>query len=155
MPPFDRLIHWGAGVLLDPPARRPPLPAFHARLAASGAKLDRRLESLPDRPANRRRLSHIVGIERWGQRRLRAALGEPLLGDEYDSYRPPSTCTWAELRTEFSATRRLTLDLITALDPAEPSTGLKIPHNGFGPLTVRAWLRYLDLHANIEAMKLK
>jgi hypothetical protein len=44
--------------------------------------------------------------------------------------------------------------LARQLEPAIAS-GVKVPHNQFGSLTMRSWLRYLDMHANLEAKKLK
>ena len=43
-----------------------------------------------DTPMNRQKAAHVIGIERWGQQRLRAALTParaPVM-DEYDGYRP-------------------------------------------------------------------
>ncbi len=96
----------------------------------------------------------LDGLERWGQSRLRVALGEPLLMDEYDVYRPPRAAGWAELQDAFHSTRQQTVALAGQLDQAV-TNGVKVPHNQFGLLTVRSWLRYLDIHANMEAKKLR
>ncbi len=124
------------------------------RLALSGRKLERTLTSAADTPANRRLVSHIVGIERWGQSRLRVALGAPLVRDEYDSYRPPRDADWPALQAAFAATRDETVALTRQL--AAPLTQeVAVLHNQFGPLRLRAWLRYLDMHASWEAKKLR
>lgn len=124
------------------------------RLELDGRTLERTFAATQDNEHNRRLLSHITGIERWGQSRLRVALGEPLVMDEYDGYRPAAAASWAELQDAFHDTRQQTVVLAGQLDQAIAS-GVKVPHNQFGPLTVRSWLRYLDIHANMEAKKLK
>lgn len=124
------------------------------KLDVSGGRLQRTFAAAQDSPQNCRLLSHIVGIERWGQSRLRVALGAPLVRDEYDGYRPPRAATWAELQDTFSATRQETVALsrqLAQFDLAE----LTVPHNQFGGLTVRSWLCYLDMHASWEAKKLR
>jgi hypothetical protein len=74
--------------------------------------------------------------------------------DEYDGYRPPREATWFALQDAFRTTRQETVALARQLDQAV-AAGVKAPHNQFGPLTIRSWLRYLDMHANLEAKKLK
>jgi len=44
----------------------------------------------------------VIGIERWGQRRLRMLLGEPPVSDEYDSYRPGEDLSMPALRDAFT-----------------------------------------------------
>ncbi len=122
------------------------------RLELDGRKLERTFAASKDNEPNRRLLSHITGIERWGQSRLRAALGEPLIMDEYDGYRPPREAGWPELQAAFRSTRQQTVELASQLEPAI-AAGVKVPHNQYGPLSVRSWLRYLDMHANLEAEK--
>ena len=122
------------------------------RLEMDGRKLEHTFAAAKDTDYNRKLLSHITGIERWGQSRLRVALGEPLAMDEYDGYRPPREASWAELQEAFRSTRQQTVALAGKLDPAI-AAGVKVPHNQHGPLTVRSWLRYLDMHATWEAEK--
>lgn len=122
------------------------------RLELDGRKLERIFAATKDSESNRRLLSHITGIERWGQSRLRAGLGEPLVMDEYDGYRPPRAASWAELQEAFHSARQQTVALAGQLEPAV-AAGAKIPHNQFGPLSVRSWLRYLNMHANLETRK--
>ena len=121
------------------------------RLAASGRALEAKWAGMSDTSEHRRLLRHIVGIERWGQSRLRVALGAPLAMDEYDDYQPPADAAWSELQAAFRDTRQQTIDLARQLIPAKAD--VKIPHNQFGKLTISSWLRYLDLHANMEAKK--
>jgi hypothetical protein len=139
---------------LEMPFRNLSAAQMAQRLERDGRTLERTFAAARDNEHNRRLLSHITGIERWGQSRLRVALGEPLVMDEYDGYRPPREASWAELQDAFRSTRQQTVALAGQLDQAIAS-GVKVPHNQFGPLTVRSWLRYLDIHANMEAKKLR
>lgn len=124
-------------------------------LAASGAKLKERMVASADTPANCRQLRHIIGLERWGQRRMRVALGEPFINDEMDGYQPPVDLSLAELIDVFLNTRDETVQLARrcAADPRAESTLVR--HNQLGPLSIRGWLQYLDLHANLEARRLR
>lgn len=151
-----RLFHFGAQIVLERPVQTMSLDAQRAALQASGERLAFVLGALHDSPAHRRLLRHIIGIERWGQKRLCSVLGGPLLHDEYLPYAPSPGRTWEELQVDFRETRRGTLGLIEALREAGPAVMCcPIPHNQFGMLTPKAWLRYLDLHANGEMLKMK
>jgi len=150
----DSLTGLISGLLLDRPWKNKSADQVAEALALSGRKLERTFAAAPDRAENRRLLSHIIGIERWGQNRLRVALGAPLVMDEYDGYRPPQEATWEDLQAAFGQTRQETVALASQFGPALASSS-PIPHNQFGPLTVRSWLRYLDVHASLEAKKLK
>ncbi len=149
------IMNAGAGLVLERPTRRKSLPELAEALAKSAQKVEASLAKLPDSAMNRRVLSHIIGIERWGQSRLRVFLGEPLVMDEYDGYRPPRDASWDELRQAFTDTRRRTIELVHQLQAAASPLDKKVPHNQFGPLTCRAWLRYLDIHARSEARKMR
>jgi hypothetical protein len=123
-------------------------------LQASGQKLQGRFGSCSDVPRNRQVLSHIIGIERWGQRRLRVALDDPFEMDEYNAYRPARETDWTTLQTMFAATRRETIRLIGLIERAGVADR-RILHNMYGDLTVRGWLKYLLVHADAEAMKMR
>ncbi|MEO8167117.1 MAG: hypothetical protein ABI623_02660, partial [bacterium] len=56
---------------------------------ASGAAVAERMARAADTPGNRDVAAHIIGIERWGARRLRTALGDVALADEYESLNNP------------------------------------------------------------------
>jgi hypothetical protein len=150
----DTLAGTISGLVLEWPLKDKDLGEVAKELDLAGGRLKHAFASAKDNPDNRRLLSHIVGIERWGQNRLHAALGEPLAMDEYDGYRPPREASWPALQDAFAETRRQTVALAQALGEAAIGD-VKIPHNQFGPLSVRSWLRYLDMHANLEAKKLK
>jgi hypothetical protein len=139
---------------LEQPFRRLTAEQMAERLELNGRTLERTFAAAKDSEHNRRLLSHITGIERWGQNRLQVALGAPLTMDEYDGYRPPREAGWAELQDAFRSTRQQTAALARQLGPAVEA-GVRVPHNQFGPLTLRSWLRYLDIHANMEAKKLR
>lgn len=134
--------------------RRRSLTEMMVALQASGQKLQRRFGGCPDVPRNRQVLSHIVGIERWGQRRLRVALGDPFEMDEYNAYRPARETDWATLQTMFTETRRETIRLIGLIERAGV-VDMRVRHNMYGDLTVRGWLKYLLVHADAEALKMR
>jgi len=139
---------------LERPFRNLPAEQMAERLELDGRTLERTFAAATDSPHNRQLLSHVSGIERWGQSRLQVALGAPLALDEYDGYRPAREASWAELQDAFHSTRQQTVALARQLGPAVEA-GVHVPHNQFGLLTLRSWLRYLDIHANMEAKKLR
>ncbi len=141
--------------LLERPGQKWTMSAWGEKLAESGVKIERRLEKAPDSERNRQVLSHIVGIELWGQSRLRVSLGEPFKEDEYDSYRPSRSRTWEQLKAEFRLTRKKTVALAEALDDQQVDQFMKVKHNQYGMITLGAWLRYLDMHANLESKRIK
>lgn len=150
----DTLTGAASNLVLEQPFKNKDMVAIAQELDLAGGRLKRTFAAANDNPDNCRLLSHIVGIERWGQSRLRVALGEPLTMDEYDSYRPPREATWPVLQDAFSETRQQTVAVVQALGKANVAD-VKVPHNQFGPLSMRSWLRYLNMHANLEAKKLK
>jgi hypothetical protein len=150
----ENLFQSAAPLVLDPPLFRPSLEQVRLRMKKSGDKIKQRLSAARATPENCRQLSHIIGIERWGQHRLQVAFGEPPLMDEYDDYRPAPDHTWNELLADFTTTRAATLENIRKLEAANPPATLRIHHHEFGDLSIRGWLRYLDMHANRETRKL-
>ena len=54
-----------------------------------------------------------------------------------------------------ASTRAASVDLARRLHPRPPSDDLTIAHNSLGPLTAKAWLRYLIHHADLESRKLR
>jgi hypothetical protein len=121
-------------------------------LQTSTETLSKYFASVTDNETARKWLNHIIGIERWGQRRLRVALGEPFVRDEYDGYRPPRETTWAQLQNDFRTTRAETAALAQRLrDKAE----VRIEHNTWGNFTVRGWLRYLYMHATLHKLQIR
>ena len=140
-------------LMIELPAKRQPIAELVRALETEGDRLNVRLQSINDSTNNVQQLRHIIGIERWGQRRLRVALGETPLADEYDAYQPAADTPWPALREEFAATRNQTIDLARQL-AAQGATTL-VRHNMFGPISIKGWLYYLKTHAKRESMRLR
>ena len=138
--------------MLEGPVKKLSIPELSSQLGQSGNQLTERLATCGDTQVNRRQLSHLIGIERWGQRRLRVAIGEPYLDEEYDHYCPSLEKTWDELISEWKNTRQTSITMTKEISELNSK---KILHNQFGPLSVKAWLRYLDVHASSEGRKIK
>ena len=122
-------------------------------LARGGATVEQRVAAVSDTPRNRKQLGHVITIERWGCQRLRSALGEPLVLDESDQYAPSENLTKTGLLKEWMLARRATMLLAADLQTLPEST--TVVHNQFGPLSLRAWIRYLTSHANMESKRLR
>jgi hypothetical protein len=143
------------GMLLERPAQKLTLDELAAQLESSGAKLTQRYATAADAESNREHLRHIVGIERWGQGRLKVFLGAPLEMDEHDAYCPADDLGWAALQDEFTTTRAKTVALARELAAAKLDTSPTVPHNQYGKLSAYAWLHYLDTHANLESERIE
>jgi len=113
------------------------------------------LANKPDTPENRQQMRHVIGIERWGQRRLKTMSGEPAIHDEYDGYQPEETLDLAALRAEFSTVRAETLTIVDAIQEKGVADTATANHNGMGDVSLRMWLRYLTMHANFESKRVK
>lgn len=120
-------------------------------LEASGGEMDRRIEGKPDTPGNREAIAHWVGIERWGQRRLKVALGEPFVQDTYHPYRPDKEDGVEALRKAFAETREEAVALARRLASEGVDPDRTIRHNDLGDLSVRGWLAYLIQHPEQES----
>lgn len=119
-------------------------------LEASGRAMLERLAAASDTPAHRDAIAHWVGIERWGQRRLRVALGEPLLRDGHRPYRPDVATGMEALRRAFVETRADTVALARRLHAAGVDPRRAVPPN-LGDLSVAGWLAYLLQHPEQES----
>lgn len=151
----ETVMDAAACVFIEQPGRSKSLAEWKASLAANAATIDQRAATAKDAVQASKVLRHIAGIERWGQRRLQILLGAPSTRDEYDDYRPGANLTLAEQREFFRQTRADTLVLVDQLQAAGVGDGATAPHNDFGALTARGWLRYLDIHANLESKKFR
>ncbi|MFK7805234.1 MAG: hypothetical protein AB8G95_26620 [Anaerolineae bacterium] len=131
-----------------------PTADLAAELEASGKRnLQQLMEKMPTKH-NYNVLNHLIGIEKWGQQRLRVALGDgAFVLDEHDDYRPRFGLSWNELQDVFSQTRIETLELAERIDAAEKG-GERVLHNDFGEISANHWLHYLRLHANGELWKM-
>lgn len=141
--------------LLERPGQKWTMSAWGEKLTVSGEDLGKKLDKSADSQRNRQVLNHIIGIEKWGQSRLRVGLGEPLKDEEYDTYRPSKSQSWEQLKTEFRITRRKTVALAEELDNKQVNQLATVKHNQYGELSLGAWLRYLHMHANLEAKRIK
>lgn len=144
--------HWMAFLLIELPARRIGMDHLIERLEKSIGLLDRRILAASRRPRNQDILAHMIGIERWGQRHLRIALGESQHLEEYDAFRP-SGKAWNELYDALRSSRQSTVRLSKSLRMAGVDPATPIPHNQFGEISLIGWLYYLNLHANIESLR--
>jgi len=152
---IGRLIGRVLRPIVERQARGRSVGEFAGALERSGQEVAARLQAAPDTSHNREVANHIVGIERWGQRRLRVALGEPPLSDGYRGYRLPEGADMAALRSAFERTRQETVSLVRALDAAKLEPSTRVRHNHLGALSVRGWLAYLEGHAKRESTRIR
>lgn len=124
-------------------------------LRTSGESTARRIGSGADTPKNRQQAAHIIGIERWGEHRLRVAQGETLVVDEYDGYRPAESLSMVELRQAFESARQETITLVSDLQRNRVPLDRKIFHNDAKDLSLRSWFAYLGSHASRESMRIR
>jgi hypothetical protein len=155
MKPTNILMHWGAQLVIEWPVRKLSLSELMAQLEQSAKQISENLGTCSDTINNCHLLGHVIGIERWGQRKLRVALGEPFLVEEYDHYRPSTDSSWDDLKAEWITTRQVTITLAGSLVQANVPSDSKIIHNQYGPLSIKGWLRYLDVHSTGEVKKFK
>jgi hypothetical protein len=143
------------GLLVERPGQKLTLDQHAAQLEKSGDDLAQQFRAAADTADNREKLCHIIGIERWGQRRLQIFLGEQDIQDEYDYYRPCDDLNRDALVEEFLAARQETIVLVRELAQADFDPKMTIPHNQFGRLTVYGWLHYLYNHAKVEGQRVQ
>src|SRR6056297_2309100 len=124
---IQRLIGLFRSTIAERQANAKGFDELAAELEASGRDLDAQLDGVPDTASNREAIAHWVGIERWGQRRLKVALGEPFVEDAYHPYRPDKEEGVEALRQAFAETREETVALTRALAEAgvDPSTTVR------------------------------
>ena len=144
-----------AGLFLEKPAQNKSYAELTQRLEEAEQSIEARLSGKNYTEFNHRVLSHIIGIERWGQSRLRVFLGDPFTQDEYNGYRPARDMPWDELVGQFSATRSETISIGRGLADASVAPDRPVLHNQLGPLSARAWLRYLQTQASREIMQVR
>jgi hypothetical protein len=144
-----------SSVAIKRPARKLSLGDLATKLEDAGRTLELRYGAAMDTPANRETVRHIVGIERWGLRRLEVFLGKEAVEDEFDDYQPSASASWRDLKLAFVNTRRRTVETAHQLDKAKVGDDRTAVHNSQGPLTAREWLYYLRLHADLESRRIK
>jgi hypothetical protein len=136
-------------------ARGKDYPDLLARLQKNEEKSLPRFANAPDAPGNRARASHIIGIENWGQSRLRVLLGKPLVMDEYDGYAPSTDLTTAELAKEFEKTRATTKEIVRELQAKGVSPTATVKHNEIGDISAAGWVVYISAHTGRETNLLR
>ena len=82
---YDAVKWW----MLERPMRGKTGEQIAEILDKSGRKIWEQMQSVPESETNHRIITHVIGIERWSQRRIRVAEGEPFNDEEYTTYRPP------------------------------------------------------------------
>jgi len=155
MQPFKKIFSALYRQMLEGPAGKKSYADLIGELETSGRAITARVAGKPDTPANRQQLCHIIGIERWGQRRLACLLGEPLVRDEYDGYRPAPSLDLAALCAEFNQTRTRSLHLARQLRDQGIAQTARVWHNSAGELTAGAWLQYFITHGNVESRRMR
>jgi len=151
----EKVTGFVTGLLLERPIGDKSYADMAQQLEEAGQSIEARLSGKEYTEFNHRVLTHIIGIERWGQSRLRVFLGNPFVQDEYNGYRPARDVPWEELVGQFSVTRAVTISLARALDDALIAPEKTVLHNQLGPLSARAWLRYLQTHASREILQVR
>lgn len=140
-------------MMLERPANGKSVAEHVQGLHQSRTAVLERYEQASANDDNHRVMTHIIGIERWIQSRIRVALGEALRDDEYDDYRPERETEWADLQTLFEETRADGIQLAENLD--DSMLQQRIRHNMFGEMTLGGWLQYMDVHSDFESKRLK
>ena len=156
--PRERLRALAVAGVLERPTRHRSYAELSRELDKAGTRLDARLAQAADTESNREWARHIIGIERWGQSRLQVLNLGKLSGGEgvsggHRPYRPDAELSLPQLRELASLTRAQTSQLARQFEQTPPHE--KAEHNSLGPLSARAWLRYLNLHADLESRRLK
>jgi hypothetical protein len=147
--------HLIVNLTLEYPAQSKSISALADDLERSGYKVGQRIGLGETDQASTDKALHIIGIERWGQQRLRVALGEPFKMDGHHAYKPSPDLSMLELQKTFQETRTQTIALARELERVNVGSHQRVLHNNLGPLTVRGWLRYLGMHANLESLRLR
>ena len=143
-----------AYLLLERPAARIGLDGLIERLEAGAGPLAAVAEAGEDAAA-RKQLRHVIAIERWGQNRLRVALGDRAFErDESRDYAPPEDEPRARLVERFGAVRAETVALGRRIAAADAGAAA-VEHNSLGPISAQAWLRYLQVHGELEMKRAK
>lgn len=149
----SRFLHLIAGLVFERPVRRLTVEQLRQRLSNGGTTVVTAMRATSDTDAHQRVATHIIGIERWGQARMRELLTGTHIVEEYDHYRP-ANASMAQLAETMTTTRAETIAILDQLSAAGIALTRQTPHNMFGPMTLAGWLQYLDAHATLESRKL-
>lgn len=148
-----RLHHAVAQLFIELPARRLGINGLISRLEKSGSKLEKRLTTARARQENQAIVTHMIGIERWGLRRIGVVLGEPAVDEGYDDYCPADR-DWSQLLASLRSARLATIAMGKTIRMAGVDSNTRVMHNQFGEISLLGWLYYLELHASWESMRI-
>jgi hypothetical protein len=142
-------------LFIENPAQKQSFAQLTTKLEQSQTVIANRINTVKTQNLEKHRatLRHIIGIERWGTERLKVALDEPFKSDGQKDYHPDSGRDFTALLEDFNNTRLETLRVAKLVEQKNPN--VKIEHNGFGPLSVKGWLQYLNIHASSESLRLR
>jgi hypothetical protein len=131
-----------APLFIENPAQKQSFAQLTLRLEKSQGEITNRINTVKIQNLEKHRatLRHIIGIERWGTERLKVALGETFKPDGQKEYHPNPNSDFA-------------LRVAKLVEHQNPSA--KVEHNGLGPLSVKGWLAYLNIHSSMESQKLR
>jgi hypothetical protein len=140
---------------VENPAQKQSFAQLTAKLENTKTVIDARVLSVASQNLEKHRatMRHIIGIERWGTERLKVALGEAFKRDGQKDYHPDSGRDLTALLEDFKLTRLETLRVAKLVEQQNPNA--KVLHNNLGDLSIKGWLGYLNLHAEIESRKLR
>lgn len=142
-------------LMIERPARKHDYAGWARQLAQAGAEREAQYANSADSEENRQALSHVIGIERWAQKRASVALGEPLVEEEYEVHRPGKESSWEELQQQFISARAQSVTLAEQLASKQIPITTTVKHNQFEDVTMRGWLRYISMHADFESKAIK
>lgn len=152
---YENFTHLAGHLFFNTPAKQRSMKALTRSLEKDGKAVRKRFAKAAPTKRNHTLMTHVIGIERWAQNRLCAALESRQVPiDEYNDYRPARNTDFANLVTYFQETRQETIRLARLLADQEKE-GVIIKHNFYGRLSVRGWLQYLNTHANLESLKMR
>jgi hypothetical protein len=142
-------------LFVENPAQKQSFEQLTLRLEQSQTVIANRINAVKTQNLEKHRatLRHIIGIERWGTERMKVALGEAFKSDGQKDYHPDSNSDFSALLEDFNNTRLETLRIAKLVGQQNPS--LKVLHNNLGELSMKGWLQYLNIHAEIESRKLR
>lgn len=147
------LLHRIAQHFFVRPVRHISTAQMRTRLQTGGDVIAHTMMQAADTHAHQRVATHIIGIERWSQARLRDILTATPHTEEYDHYRP-ADAPMPQLAEIMRATRADTLALYAQLVDAGVVATQTARHNTFGDMSMLGWLQYLYLHGDLERRKL-
>jgi len=124
------------------------------RLEATSTLIEGSIEGATDTAKSRWELTHVIGMERWMQSRIKVGLGSPFIQEEYDGYRPAQDTDWQVLRQMFIDTRQNSCELCRNLKTNDVDGSQKVEHNQAGPMTIKAWLEYMLYHSHGHATRM-